>query len=128
MLSYGQADVVPATVGGSAIDRPPGQMAATVKRLEFTVAREGTELKSELLQRLNILPARREPIFRASTPNTPLQFYGKMNRMIANVEAALMQVVGTAPDIECRHCRRTKGIFHQCILVPGVTTHCANCH
>lgn len=127
-LSYGHPDIVPATTGGAVIDQPPGQIAATVKRLQFSVAQRGNELKSELLQRLDSLPARREPVFRASAPNTPDQFYGKMTRMIANVEATLMQVVGTPPDRECLHCRRSNGIFHQCIRVRGVTTHCANCH
>jgi hypothetical protein len=100
------------------IDRPPRQLATTIKRLQFSVAQQGTELKSELLKRLDSLPARREPVFRASAPNTPNQFYGKMTRMIANVEASLMQVFGTPPDKECLHCRRSNGIFHQCILVP----------
>ncbi|CEJ55133.1 hypothetical protein PMG11_01408 [Penicillium brasilianum] len=118
-LSYGPPDIVPATTGGAVIDQPPGQIAATVKRLQFSVARRGTELKSELLPRLDSLPARREPVFRASAPNTSNQFYGKMTRMVTNVEAALMQVVGAPPERECLHCRRSNGIFHQRIRVPG---------
>ncbi|KAJ5896297.1 uncharacterized protein N7473_005696 [Penicillium subrubescens] len=121
-LSYGQSDVVPVTTGGAVIDRPPRQLATTIKRLQFSVAQQGTELKSELLKRLDSLPARREPVFRASAPNTPNQSYGKMTRMIANVEASLMQVFGTPPDKECLHCRRSNGIFHQCILVPSPTS------
>ncbi|KAJ5886618.1 uncharacterized protein N7473_009292 [Penicillium subrubescens] len=50
-----------------------------------------------------------------------------MSRSIANVEAALMQVVGTAEDNECIKCQEGGGQFHQCVIVCDVTTHCANC-
>jgi hypothetical protein len=69
----------------------------------------------------------REPILRATALNTPNEWLKMMSGSLANVEAALMQVVGTAEDNECMKCQEGRGPFHQCVIVHDVTTHCANC-
>ena len=83
--------------------------ANAIKRLQFTVARQRNRLKSELLRRLDTLPAKHELVLRSTSPATPEQFWARINTHIANVEAVLMHVVGVAPQDECLHCQEGRG-------------------
>ncbi|KAJ5946562.1 hypothetical protein N7454_003401 [Penicillium verhagenii] len=99
---------------------------------QFSVGVNGVNLKGELLGRLLTMPAQNEPILRpeghAGCSATTL--FTKINASLANVEAFLMQCVGTVitdPEKMCEHCRKRNGPFSFCVKVEDIEE-CANCH
>ncbi|KAJ5901234.1 hypothetical protein N7504_007227 [Penicillium tannophilum] len=55
--------------------------------------------------------------------------FTKISKSVANIEATLMQTVGTirSREDECNHCKEEAGPFSNCVTVEGVEF-CANCH
>ncbi|KAJ5663649.1 hypothetical protein N7507_004380 [Penicillium longicatenatum] len=61
---------------------------------------------------------------------TATTFFTKINALLANIEAIVMQCVGQAitdPEEMCAHSRRHRGPFSFCVMVEGVEE-CAKCH
>lgn len=57
---------------------------------------------------------------------TPSVLHEAMGDSLATIEAALIQVVGTATTPECQDCQKVKGPFSHCVLVNEIGG-CANC-
>lgn len=76
------------------------------------------------------MPNVNEPILRVGTRNswTPSLFSENIGTSLANVEAALIQVVGTRAEVACTHCQEIKGPFAHCVRIAGDQNHCGNCH
>ncbi|OQD67251.1 hypothetical protein PENDEC_c041G01655 [Penicillium decumbens] len=99
--------------------------------MDFRVAREHDELKTDRLKMLYQLPMKQELVLRFGprvtwTNAVLVEAIGQNAR---HVEAAALQVVGTPhnPHSACSHCKRGRGPFATCITLdnfPG----CANCH
>ncbi|KAJ5657971.1 uncharacterized protein N7484_001620 [Penicillium longicatenatum] len=92
----------------------------------------GDGLEGEILGRLLMMHVNNEPVLRpgARAGWTATTFFTKINSLLANIEAILMQCVGQAitdPEEMCAHCRRRCGPFSFCVRVDGIEE-CANCH
>ncbi|KAJ5672031.1 hypothetical protein N7507_001158 [Penicillium longicatenatum] len=99
---------------------------------QFSVGVNGVNLKGELLGRLLTMPAQNEPILRPEGHAgwTATTICTRINANLANVEATIMQCVGSAitdPEEMCQHCRQYNGLFSFCVKVDGIEE-CANCH
>ena len=108
----------------------PGPWAEYVKRVKWEKAVKGTRPKSNLLGLLLSMPNVNEPILRVATRNswTPSLFSEKIGASLANVEAVLIQVVGTRAEVPCTHCQEGLGPFAHCVRIAGDQTDCGNCH
>jgi hypothetical protein len=51
----------------------------------------------------------------------------KIGARLANVEAALIQIVGTEATTACKSCEQEFGPFSHCVTAPGALE-CGNCH
>ncbi|KAJ5213703.1 hypothetical protein N7449_000872 [Penicillium cf. viridicatum] len=91
--------VIPTTTSGTA-EYPPGALAAHIKRLNYNEAlfRNDGQLKSDALEVINLMPAKRDPILlpEAAWSGTTLDYI--INERVENIESALMQVVGVPAE------------------------------
>lgn len=92
---------------------------------------KGHHLKSKLIERLLPMESLREPTLRYGSRNkwNASILFTKISKSLVNIEATLMQTVGTiqSRENECIHCKEEAGPFSNCVKVEGVEF-CANCH
>ncbi|KAJ5256313.1 hypothetical protein N7505_011464 [Penicillium chrysogenum] len=98
-------------------------------------ARNARFLKTPLLRLLATMTELREPLLRPTHARashwTPLRMHEMIGNEAANVESAMIQVVGRAQDAECDSCLRDHGPWAQCVVLDGpvgLVCGCANCH
>lgn len=106
-----------------------GPWAAWIKNLDWPRGRWGHKPSSTLIDTLVELPSRNEPVLRFKHQDrwTSAHFSHQIRLAYKNIEATLIQVVGSPAPVSCRNCRQEDGIFSHCITVPGVPA-CGNCH
>lgn len=109
--------------------QPAGEWAQYGKHVPWTVAIKGKLLKSELLRILVQLPNRNELSVRwgERVRWTPKSMSTKIGARLTNVEAALIQIVGTESPNACNSCEKESGPFSHCVTAPGALE-CGNCH
>lgn len=125
---------LPATVLGT--DQcPSGQWAKHIMGTLWAKARNARFLKTPLLRLLATMTELREPLLRPTHVRashwTPLRMHEMIGNEAANVESAMIQVVGRAQDAECDSCLRDHGPWAQCVVLDGpvgLVCGCANCH
>ncbi|CAI7611104.1 unnamed protein product [Penicillium viridicatum] len=119
------------TTSGTA-DSPPGALAAHIKRLNYNEARfyNDGQLKSDALEVMNLMPAKRDPILRPETAWSGGATLDQIiNERIENIESALMQVVGVPAEQPCISWQRGHGTWNTCVVLGGNSdlTACAGC-
>lgn len=117
--------------GGGILEAPPSDWAAMIRTLPFSEARAHDDsIKTPLLQTLFEQIPRREPMISNSSSATPEQLFRMIGSGTANIESAMIQIVGTrAEDDSCLECLQGQGIWNSCVCIEweGVKI-CANCH
>lgn len=121
---------IPTATSGTA-DYPPGALAAHIKRLNYNEARfyNDGQLKSDALEVMNLMPAKRDPILRPETAWSGATLDQIISERIENIESALMQVVGVPAEQPCIPCQRGHGPWNTCVVLEGNSdlTACAGC-
>lgn len=126
--TYSQPTKIPAVNVGSRF-LPAGDWARYIKQIPWPVAIKGKQLKSDLLRSLVGKPSKNELSIRWGERArwTPSATAAKIGSRIANVEAALIQIVGTESSPACDTCQKDFGPFSHCVTAPGALE-CGNCH
>ncbi|KAJ5825381.1 hypothetical protein N7474_002519 [Penicillium riverlandense] len=123
--------IIPVSVTAAADPQVPSAWAALIKNMPFQMDVKGHHLKSKLIERSLSMESLREPILRYGSRNkwSTSVLFNKISKSLANIEATLMQTVGTiqSRENECVHCKEEAGPFSNCVKVEGVEF-CANCH
>ncbi|KAJ6017255.1 hypothetical protein N7451_000634 [Penicillium sp. IBT 35674x] len=109
-----------------------GEWAKLVMNMNYGVAREGTVLKSQLLQRLYGMSRQREISIRYGTVYagwSPKKLEEQLTKSLRHFEATAMQIVGSIHfrEHQCTTCKKLRGPFSHCVTVAGVAG-CANCY
>lgn len=127
-VTYGNPITLQAVQAGSQ-EVAPGPWASHVKKLNFTVAKQGEALKTATLVTLDQKPANRELVLRDTRHFQPEILQQKLAEKVSKVEAALCYIVGDIADPPCQGCERGLGPFPHCVRVEGCgfLTACANC-
>lgn len=115
---------IPAATNSSAEDAP-GEFASHILALssDKSKKRHGTPL----IEILRKMPPLHEPKSRKTNDWNERM----LDRRPANRESALIQIVGSAPEVECDSCKKGRGRWNKCLIVPGLendVTACGNCH
>ena len=105
---YGEAMSIPQAQRGTA-EIPPGDLAAHILKLPFRVAFKGSRFKSQAVEILRLQPAKREPMLRSIKHWSDIQLREQIGAKIADVESALIQIVGVLPPEPCSSCLEDKG-------------------
>lgn len=107
----------------------PGPWASDVKKLNFTVAKQGEALKTATLVALDQMPAKRELVLRETRHLQPDILQQKLGEKVSKVEATLCYIVGDITNPPCQGCERGLGPFPHCVRVDkhGLLAVCANC-
>ncbi|KAJ6190998.1 hypothetical protein N7519_001019 [Penicillium mononematosum] len=110
--------------------KPSGPWASHLKKLNYTVAKQGSMLKTHTLLALNDMEPCRELMVRDNRDRTPSSFEHNIAQSARHVEAALGYVVGGLFDTPFTHCKREIGPFPHCVRVVGCEhmTACIGCH
>ncbi|OQE13212.1 hypothetical protein PENFLA_c052G03700 [Penicillium flavigenum] len=117
---FGQPTTLEAVQPGTAV-KPSGPWASHLKKLNYTVAKQRSMLKTHTLLALNDMEPRRELMVRDNRDRTPSSFEHNIAQSARHVEAALGYVVGGLCDTPCTHCKREIGPFPHCVRVVGCT-------
>ncbi|KAJ5356375.1 hypothetical protein N7517_010984 [Penicillium concentricum] len=122
---------IPAITWGTA-EKPPGALAAHIKRLDYSVAHSGDSgrLTSEALAFMSLMPAQRDLVLRPNVSWMRVILERTLNSRIENIESALLQVVGLRAEHPCVPCQRGYGPWSLCVVLEGKPdfTACATCH
>jgi hypothetical protein len=111
-------------------ERPPGEWAKHVKKLDYTVAKQGATLKTEALVTLDKMEAKRELMVRSNKPYLPSSLEHSIGESARKVESALGYIVGDLSTPACSSCERGLGPFPHCVRFSDCenVTACTNCH
>ncbi|KAJ5199553.1 Protein of unknown function DUF3716 [Penicillium cf. griseofulvum] len=90
----------------------------------------GDRPKSDFVAHLLAMPSRNELILRSGTWSvwSASMFSENIGESLTNVEAILIQVVGTRQEVPCKHCEERRGPFAHCVRIPEANNHWGNCH
>ncbi|KAJ5936758.1 hypothetical protein N7466_003208 [Penicillium verhagenii] len=133
--AIGPVITLPAPITGTE-PMPPGKWADLIMTppLRFPIAISRYGLRGDILEKLLAMKCINEPVLRwKASSNSPWDaktLYSRINYSTINVEAAVMQCVGTIiqdPQEMCHSCSRRYGPFAFCVRVDGVQD-CGNCH
>jgi hypothetical protein len=93
----------------------PGQWAHHIMRLPYKVAQNARGIKTAALRLLSAAEPAREPLVRHTINYTGRRLDERIGDQAANVESALIQIVGEVSQEECRNCLRGEGPWTQYI-------------
>lgn len=113
-------------------ERPPGQWARWTRELPWARAKKHNEARGECLKIMITIPLQRELLLarRKTVVCDPEAVLNRMGASIANVESAMMQIVGSVAETPCNHCSLGYGIWSRCVVVWLPELHmiaCASC-
>ncbi|KAJ5229440.1 hypothetical protein N7489_010148 [Penicillium chrysogenum] len=98
-------------------ERPPGEWAKHVKKLNYTVAKQGIALKTETLVTLDKMEAKRQLLVRNNRAYLPSSLEHNIGENAKKVECALGYIVGDISSSPCMCCERGMGPFPHCVRV-----------
>lgn len=109
--------------------RETGPWANYILRTPWWIKVRSRLAMTDLLSGLRLQPPRQELTLRSGYQNmwSAENLSREVGLGISNVEAAIVQVVGTVQVDECTQCQQNDGPFPLCVKAPGSSA-CGNCH
>ncbi|KAJ5817512.1 hypothetical protein N7447_007520 [Penicillium robsamsonii] len=108
------------SVASGTEEKPPGAWAKHIKKLNYAAARQGSELKTPALRKLNEMPAKCELAVRNTSPFTPSNLERTISGNVNKVQSVLGYIVGKVADLLCECCERGMGPFPRCVILKDV--------
>jgi hypothetical protein len=105
---YGTPMEIPAGKSGS-VNLEPGQWANHIMSLPYKVARKASAIKTAAIRVLSAAEPLREPLVRHTKNYTGKRLDERIGDQAANVESALIQIVGEVSQEACENCLRGEG-------------------
>lgn len=129
MGAMGDTMQAPAPVTGR-VHLDPGEWAALALGMNWACAKQGSHIKTPLLQALSRMPPRREPTVRLRLFVNGFNLMQRIGTRKQNVEAFVIQTVGDIALSPCTHCESDNGHFPICVTVPSTYGQraCGACH
>lgn len=115
--------------GGGTVSAGP--WATYIMSLPWKVARSARFIKTEAIKVMKGATTVRDPLQRSSTRYTSKRMDEKIRSSAANVESAMIQIVGEVSQQECNSCQKRNGPWAQCIRFQDIdrtVSSCGNCH